>query len=219
MAVKKVISDTNLGSYLDYNNIEVGKVNPLLPAINLTPIAFTPTPTGNATNRNEFVITPTGDKYFIDYAGDGMLIEKFIGTVFYSGANITNATATMVAIPALSFNVVPGWYRVKFYPFYNAATTATGAGFNLGSGTAVRTNQTLKAEIHTTTTAMQIFDYSSLAQNYTNTASPRTTDNRAYIEAHFQVTTAGTIIPMFRSENTRLITLRAGSYLTYEKIG
>jgi hypothetical protein len=89
----------------------------------------------------------------------------------------------------------------------------------LGSGTAVRTNQTLKAEIHTTATAMQVFNYSSLAQNYTNTASPRTTDNRAYIEAHFQVTVAGTIIPMFRSENTKLITLRAGSYLTYEKIG
>jgi hypothetical protein len=49
-----------------------------------------------------------------------------IKTVFYNGANIANSTTTMVAIPALSFNVVPGWYKVKFYPYYNAANIGTG---------------------------------------------------------------------------------------------
>lgn len=188
-----------------------------------------PTVTGQEVDNDSFIVTsdgtPTGTPVsFWKFDEETLTWVKTITlptllSVFYNGANITNATATMQPIPALSFNVVPGWYRVKFYPFYNAVNTATGAGFNLGSGTAVRTNQTLKAEIHTTATTMQVFNYSSLAQNYTNTASPRTTDNRAYIEAHFQVTVAGTIIPMFRSENTGLITLRAGSYLTYEKIG
>lgn len=203
---------------MDYGGIESGKLNPLLPAINPTPLTFVPTATGNTTNLNELVTDVNGDKWFIDYAGDGLLIDKFIGTVFYNGANITNATTTMVAIPALSFNVVPGWYRVKFYPFYNSAAITTGAGFNLGSGTAIRTNQTLLAQIHRTATAISFYNYPNLAQNYTATASPRTTDNRAYVEGHFQVTTAGTIIPMFRSETTSLITLRAGTYLTYERI-
>lgn len=185
-----------------------------------------PTVTGHEIDNDSFIVTSDGTLngevisfWKFSESGNVWVKIEYTKTLFYNGPNITNATATMVAILALSFQVQTGWYKVKFYPFYNAATTTTGAGFNLGSGTAVRTNQTLKAEIHTTTTAMQVFDYSSLAQNYTNTASPRLTDNRAYIEAHFQVTTAGTIIPMFRSENTGLITLRAGSYLTYEKIG
>jgi len=200
---------------IDTGALYFGTVNPIV--------------TGQEVDNDSFIVTsdgtPTGTPVsFWKFDEETLTWVKTITlptllSVFYNGANITNATATMQPIPALSFNVVPGWYRVKFYPFYNAVNTATGAGFNLGSGTAVRTNQTLKAEIHTTATTMQVFNYSSLAQNYTNTASPRTTDNRAYIEAHFQVTVAGTIIPMFRSENTGLITLRAGSYLTYEKIG
>lgn len=200
---------------IDTGALYFGTVNPIV--------------TGQEVDNDSFIVTsdgtPTGTPVsFWKFDEETLTWVKTITlptllSVFYNGANITNATATMQAIPALSFNVVPGWYVVKFYPFYNAVNTATGAGFNLGSGTAVRTNQTLKAEIHNTTTASQEFNYSSLAQDYTNTASPRTTDNRAYVEAHFQVTTAGTIIPMFRSENTGLITLRAGSYLTYEKIG
>lgn len=189
-----------------------------------------PTLTGQEVDNDSFMVTsdgtPTGTPVSFWKFDEETLTWVTLPSensnndrVFYNGANILKNNNVMQAIPALSFNVVPGWYVVKFYPFYNAANTATGAGFNLGSGTAVRTNQTLVAEISNTATAKQQYNYASLAQNYSNTASPRTTDNRAYIEGHFQVTTAGTIIPMFRSENTGLITLRAGTYLTYEKIG
>lgn len=76
MAIKKVVTDINLGSYFDVGSIEVNKINPVLPAINLTPVGFTPTSTGNTTNKNEFILDPLGDKWFIDYAGDALKIES-----------------------------------------------------------------------------------------------------------------------------------------------
>ena len=76
MAIKKLISEDNIGTYLDYGNIEAGKVNPVLPAVNSTPVSFVPSPTGNATNRNEFVIDPNGHNWFIDYAGDAVLLAS-----------------------------------------------------------------------------------------------------------------------------------------------
>jgi hypothetical protein len=36
----------------------------------ITPITTTPTPTGNTTNLDSFVIDPNGDIYFVDYQGD-----------------------------------------------------------------------------------------------------------------------------------------------------
>lgn len=87
MAITKVLSGSELGAYLDYGNIESGKVNPLLPAVNPIPIAFVPAATGNATNRNEFVIDPAGANWFIDYAGDAVklptnrepIVQQFSG--------------------------------------------------------------------------------------------------------------------------------------------
>ena len=75
MSVIKILTEPKLGSFIDYGNIEPGKINPVLPAVNPVPITFVPTPTGNATNRNEFVTDPNGDKWFIDYGGDATLIE------------------------------------------------------------------------------------------------------------------------------------------------
>jgi hypothetical protein len=138
--------------------------------------------------------------------------------VFYAGANITNATPTLVNIPGLTFDVTPGWYVAEFYPLYNAAIAATGAGFDIGAGTAVHTNATLIAEISSTATVQQSFSSGSTAFNYSATASARTTLNRARVQVHFQVTTAGTMIPRFRSENAGLITLTAGSYVTYRRL-
>lgn len=40
--------------------------------VNLTPIAFIPTPTGNTSNLSEFVVDPTGNAWYIDWQGDAM---------------------------------------------------------------------------------------------------------------------------------------------------
>lgn len=39
------------------------------------PISYTPTPTGNTANLSEFVTTPTGDLYYIDWQGRAVLLE------------------------------------------------------------------------------------------------------------------------------------------------
>lgn len=77
MAIHKVIKDLDLGTYMDVGNIEPnGKVNPVLPAINSTPLTTIPTLTGNTSNKNEFVIDPLGRDWFIDYAGDAKLLTQ-----------------------------------------------------------------------------------------------------------------------------------------------
>jgi len=52
--------------------------------IDLTPIAFTPTSTGNVTHLSEFVIDPTGDIFYIDWQGRGLLLKE-AGTVDKNG--------------------------------------------------------------------------------------------------------------------------------------
>jgi len=42
--------------------------------VNLTPIAYTPTSTGNTANLSEFVITPTGNVWYIDWQGRAILV-------------------------------------------------------------------------------------------------------------------------------------------------
>lgn len=131
MAVVKVIEESNLGSYMDYNNIESGKVNPLLPAVNLVPITYVPTSTGNTSNRNEIVTDPNGTKWFIDYAGDAVILgsgTKYakvnIGTsvITNTGAvvnQLTGFTANLdtIGITVNNDNIVlpTGLFEVEFF--------------------------------------------------------------------------------------------------------
>lgn len=81
MALIKTVHQSDLGSYMDFGGIEPNKLNPVLPAVNPTPIGFIPTATGNATNRNEFVIDSNGRQWFIDYAGDAIVVRDPTSTI------------------------------------------------------------------------------------------------------------------------------------------
>ena len=53
--MKKIVKNSDLGGWFDFGNIEVGKLNPVLPAVNHTSISYIPSLTGNTNNRNEIV--------------------------------------------------------------------------------------------------------------------------------------------------------------------
>lgn len=63
--------------FIDKNGLAVKLYNVAAqpPVITPAPVAFVPTATGNATNRNSFVIDPAGDCWFIDTNGRGKKIE------------------------------------------------------------------------------------------------------------------------------------------------
>lgn len=60
----------------------------MLPSIVATPISYTPTATGNANNRGQFVTAPNGNKYFIDGNGASTLI--MVSAAFVTGTGTAN---------------------------------------------------------------------------------------------------------------------------------
>lgn len=63
--------------------------------INPIPIAYTPTPTGNAYNLNQLVTTPNGSLYFISSTGAAVIVNRpapryYIGN--FDGVNVTEFT-------------------------------------------------------------------------------------------------------------------------------
>lgn len=133
-------------------------------------------------------------------------------------SDITNSTITMTDITWLTMTLWIGWYRVTFVPFYNVNATTTGTWWNFGSWTAVITNYSFRSELPSTATANYVNNYVSRSQGFTTAQTSRTTDNRWTIVAEFQVTTAWTLIPRFRSEVAGwLVTLRIWSYIKIEK--
>jgi hypothetical protein len=137
MAIRKVVKDTDLGGYMDYNGIEANKLNPVLPAINEVALATTPITTGNVTNRNEFVIAPNGEGWFIDYAGDGKNLGHKNGINFFNALSsvfpaIAQTNTTRVNIPGWSFPVVASKsYEIKVLSTYTAAVNTTGGSMGL----------------------------------------------------------------------------------------
>lgn len=133
-------------------------------------------------------------------------------------SDITNSTITMTDIPWLTMTLWVGWYRVTFVPFYNVNATTTGTWWNFGGWTAVITNYSFRSQLASTATANFVNNYVSRSQDFTTAQTSRLTDNRWTIVAEFQVTTAWTVIPRFRSEVAGwLVTLRRWSYIEIEK--
>ena len=140
--------------------------------------------------------------------------------VIVLSSNVVNSTITMADITDLTMNLGLWWYRVEFTPFYNVNATTTGTGWNFWSWTAVITNYSFRSTLSSTATATFVNNYVSPTQDFTTTQTSRVNDNRGTIIAEFQVTTAWTLIPRFRSEIAVLngVTLKAWSYITYRKI-
>ncbi len=132
---------------------------------------------------------------------------------------VTNNTVTMSLISGLTLNLNIGTYKIEFIPLYNVNATTTGVGFNFQGGTAVLNNYSFDSIINSSSTADFNNNYSTKNQDFTTSQTPRLNSNRATIIAEFTVTTAGTLIPAFRSEVTGgTVTLIQGSYINVIKI-
>lgn len=138
MSITKVVKSTELGSFLDYNNIEVGKLNPVLPSNNLVPISYVPSAVGNLNNKNEFVIDSIGGKWFIDYAGDAILISGTSNFPHYFNNISTNfpltaqTNTTRVNVTGWGFNVQAGKsYKIEVIAIYTTAAATTGGSIGL----------------------------------------------------------------------------------------
>jgi len=133
-------------------------------------------------------------------------------------ADITNSTITMIDIPWLTMTLWVGWYRVTFVPFYNVNATTTGTWWDFWWWTAVITNYSFRSQLPSTATANYLNNYVARNQNFTTAQTSRINNNRWTIVAEFQVTTAWTVIPRFRSEVAGwLVTLMIWSYIDIEK--
>lgn len=131
-----------------------------------------------------------------------------------------NNTATMLPITPLTFIVQEGgWYEIEFNTRYDVNATTTGTGWNFEGGTAVITNYSFRSDFASTATANYNNNYVARNQNFTTAQTSRLSDNEGRISIKFKVTTAGTIIPYFRSEIAGgSVTLKEGSYILVKKI-
>lgn len=149
--------------------------------------------------------------------------EKLPASPFVSammGNSRVNSTVIMAPIPELELTLDIGWWRVELVPHYNVNATTTGTGWNFQGGTAALSNFSLKAESPSSATAEYDNYYVSRSQDWTTAQTSRVNNNRAVIVADFQVTSAGTIIPYFRSEVAGgAVTLLPGSFMRAEKLG
>jgi len=137
----------------------------------------------------------------------------------FLNTDVSNNTITMSPISEFTINLDLGWYKIEFTPFYNVNATTTGTGWNFQGGTCGVQNYSLRSYFSSTSTVNYNNNYVSRSQNFTTAQTSRLTDNRGTIIVEFECTTAGTLIPYFRSEiEGALVTLRSGSYLTVTKI-
>lgn len=134
-------------------------------------------------------------------------------------ADVGNSTITMQPISEFTITLPVGDYALEFVPLYNVSATNVGTGWNLQGGTAVLSNYSFMSELSSVATAAYHNFYTSRNQDFATVQTSRTLDNRGVIRFNFTVTTAGTVIPHFRSEAAgALVTLRAGSYIIINKI-
>lgn len=134
-------------------------------------------------------------------------------------ADVGNSTIAMQPIPEFTITLPIGDYALEFVPLYNVSATNVGTGWNLQGGTAVLTNYSFMSVLSSSATAAYSHFYTSRSQNFTTAQTSRTLGNRGSILFNFTVTTAGTVIPHFRSEVAGgLVTLRAGSYIIINKV-
>jgi len=150
------------------------------------------------------------------------MVDKFgnkLVDILFLDSNITNNTITMQPVSGLTANLDVGWYKIEFTPFYDVNATTTGTGWNFEGGTAIISNYCFRSTLPSTATANYENNYVARNQNFTTAQTSRIADNRGTIIAEFEVTTAGTIIPFFRTEIAGgLVTLKRGSYLIVTKL-
>ena len=134
-------------------------------------------------------------------------------------SNVTNNTISMVDISWLSVNLSTWRYRVEFVPFYDVNATTTWTWWNFWSWTCILNSYSFISTLPSTATASYSNFYVSRTQDFTTAQTSRTTDNRWVIIADFNVTTAWTFIPRFRSEVAWwLVTVKSWSYMIVKKI-
>jgi hypothetical protein len=124
MAIKQIVSKSNLGKWIDIGVIETKKINPKLPLINPTSVTFTPAATGNTTNLNEFVKDSAGDVWFIDYAGNAVKFSPPTADIAYS---------KMLFVDAINGDDTTGTGsdNKMFKTIAKALTVASGSGYRI----------------------------------------------------------------------------------------
>jgi hypothetical protein len=142
VAVVKIVKESDLGTYMNYNGVELNKLNPVLPAINQTALATVPTLISNVNNRNEFVVDSKSEKWFIDYAGDGLNLGHKNGIYFFNALSIdfpaiAQTNTTRVPVTSWSIPVIAGKsYLIEILSTYRSVVATTGGsmGFTTSGG-------------------------------------------------------------------------------------
>jgi hypothetical protein len=231
MAIVKVVRDTNLGTYMNFNGIEPNKLNPVLPTVNEVALVAYPNIIGNTSNRNEFVKDPSGQNWFIDYAGDGLKLGAANGISFFNSLSANfPATAqtntTRVNVPSWTIPVIANKsYKIEVIATFNTGALTTGASMGLitSGGAAGNIHGFMEADISdgTTATALRTPIHTINTVNttvgsfMTSTAVGNIAIPHSFIlSAVFNCTTSGTINVQWGTEVANSFArLRQGSSL------
>lgn len=213
MAIKSVFSLDNLGTWMDLSNIEFDKVNPKLTAINVTPLNFIPTPTGNITNLNELVTGSDGAVYFIDYGGDSLELLR-PPVVVKLAEDVDSTTTTLSNLAGMSFNVLAGKsYEIKLRANRTSSQNANGARVSLISTSAGFLSGNWDGSITPDISATNRTQPVVFGIEYVPPSSDSTTAvNFLKFDVFYTATTSGVIQLQWGSEvNGRRSTILAGS--------
>ena len=219
--MKKVVKNSDLGGWFDFGNIEVGKLNPILPAVNHTPLSYIPSLTGNANNRNEIVTDSQGDIFFIDYFGDALKLKN-ANSLIILNSNFVNNTIVLNNVPSLTYNVVANAsYTFKFYGRFRSSNTTNGCRLNVTSTATGTATGFYNAPLSNNTAGSN-----DLQQNFifgtpfiTTSVSASNTQHFVGFDFIFNTTSAGSVNVQFSNEiGGATVTLLAGSSLIINKL-
>ena len=191
--------------------------------VNLTPIGYTPTATGNTANLSEFVITPAAEIWYIDWQGNAI--------------NLSGGGGCDEDFLQISDNSCPDALTDSIYKYKYVSIGARGVwpvaellvSDSVGVGMAVISgNRNGRVAIHDnlndnwsvydqggSTTNIYVQDQ-GLFRVATATGSPQ---NAALLEEHFGVSTLDSTIIFYQYPNSRVDTQTAINFLYTDNLG
>lgn len=192
--------------------------------VNLTPIGYTPTATGNTANLSEFVITPAAEIWYIDWQGNAINLSGGGGGCDEDFLQISdNSCPDALTDSIYKYKYVSIGARGVWPVAELLVSDSVGVGLAVISG-----NRNGRVAIHDnlndnwsvydqggSTTNIYVQDQ-GLFRVATATGSPQ---NAALLEEHFGVSTLDSTIIFYQYPNTRVDTQTAINFFYSDNLG
>ena len=153
---------------------------------------------------------------------NGSVLSSKVDVTVKTNATQTVSTTTPTALTQLTQSLVAGTYKFSGVLVFQSTSATVGVGFKLGVGTATVSETYAKFQVGQGANGVSHdFEYDQIAigtNSTTASVAAANTDALAYVSGTFTVTSGGTVNIEMRSETGTAVSIRSGSYVTFEAI-